>query len=87
MLQPLQEILNLFDRDEIPWDNLVSDLSVSANYMFGKKSGLETNSNGDLSHHIHNSVKQFCSSFNNFVDKLLDDLHTDNTKYSLDIRH
>ena len=37
-----QEISNLFERDEIPWDNLISDLSVSANYMQGKRSGLET---------------------------------------------
>ena len=90
-----QEISNLFERDEISWDNLVSDLSDSANYMRSKKSGLETklrekapqllDINGDLCHHIHNPVKQFCSPFNNFVEKLLDDLHTD-TKYSHDIR-
>ena len=31
------EICKLFNRDEILWDNLVSDLSDSANYMRSKK--------------------------------------------------
>ena len=37
-----QEIASLFLRDNISWNNLVSDLSDSTNYMRGKKSGLET---------------------------------------------
>ena len=31
----------------------------------------------DVCHHVHNCVKKFCSFFNNTVEKLLDDLHTD----------
>ena len=59
------------------------------------KSGLETklrevapqllDIDGDLCHHVHNSVKKFCSPFDNFIERLLDDLHTD-SKYSFDIR-
>ena len=39
----------------------------------------------DICHHIHNSVKKFCAPFENFIEHLLDDLHTD-SKYSPDIR-
>ena len=35
-------------------------------------------------HHIHNTVKNFCAPFNNILEKLMDDLHTD-SKYSTDI--
>ena len=89
------EIAKLFSRDDITWDNLVSDLSDSTNYMRGKKSGLETllreevphllDIDGDICHHVHNSVKKFCAPFNNFIERLIDDLHTD-SKYSPDIR-
>ena len=37
----LECICNCFVRDDIPIDNLVSDLSDSTNYMRGKKGGLE----------------------------------------------
>ena len=63
------EISKLFSRDGISWNNLVSDLSDSTNYMRGKKSGLEIlirekvphllDIDGDICHHIHNSVKKF----------------------------
>ena len=33
---------SLFKRNGIPWENLISDLSDTTNYMRGKKSGLET---------------------------------------------
>ena len=38
----LHKIDYLFKRDDIPWANLISDLSDNTNYMRGKKSGLET---------------------------------------------
>ena len=71
-------IENLFELDSISWHNLVSDLSDSTNYMRGKKSGLETklrekqpnllDIDGDICHHIHNAVKNFCSPFDDFVE-------------------
>ena len=86
----LECICNCFVRDGIPFDNLVSDLSNSTNYKRGKKGGLEPllrektpqllDIDGDICHHIHNTVKQFeC-----FVEKWIDDIHWD-TKYSTDI--
>ena len=63
--------------------------------MRSKKSGLETklrekaphllDIDGDVCHHIHNTVKKFCSPFNNFLERLVDDIHTD-SKYSTNIR-
>ena len=85
----------LFQDDQIPFENLVSDLSGSTNYMHGKKSGLEKrlqdkapqllNVDGDCCHHVHNSIKVFCQFSDNFVEKFIDDIHTDN-KWSTDIR-
>ena len=56
----------LFQDDQIPFENLVSDLSDSTTYMRGKKSGLEKrlrdkapqllNIDGDCYHHVHNSL-------------------------------
>ena len=90
----LECICNCFVRDDIPFDNLVSDLSDSTNYMRGKKGELETllrektlqllDIDGDICHHIHNTVKQFCKPFECFVEKWIDDIHWD-TKYSTDI--
>ena len=37
----LECICNYFIRDDIPLQNLVADLSVSTNYMRGKRGGLE----------------------------------------------
>ena len=39
---------------------------------------------GDICHHIHSTVKQFCKPFECFVEKWIDDIHWD-TKYSTDI--
>ena len=59
------------------------------------KSGLEKqlrdkaphllNINGDCCHHVHNSVKAFCQTFNNFVENWIDLLHIHN-KWSTEIR-
>ena len=37
----LECIWNYFIRDDVPFQNLVSDLSVSTNYMRGERGGLE----------------------------------------------
>ena len=60
-----------------------------------KKGGLEKqlrdkaphllNINGDCCHHVHNSVKAFCQTFNNFVENWIDLLHIHN-KWSTEIR-
>ena len=88
-----QTICKLFQDDQIPFENLVSDLSDSTNYMCGKKSGLEKrlqdkapqllNVDGDCCHHVHNSIKGFCQPFNNLVEKFTDDNHTDKIHFQL----
>ena len=65
-----QTIFKLFQDDQIPFQNLVSDLRDSTNYMRGKKSGLEKrrrdkapqllNVDGDCCHHVYNSIRVFC---------------------------
>ena len=85
----------MFSRDNITWDNFVSDFSDQTNYIHGKKSSSETrlcektgqllDVDGDICHHIHNTVKRFCSPFNNFPERLLVDLRVD-SKFSTDIR-
>ena len=90
----LEGICNCFIRDDIPFQNLVSDLSDSTNYMRGKRGGLEKllqskalqllDIDGDVCYHIHNTVKQFCKRFECSVEKWIDDIHWD-TRYSTDI--
>ena len=90
----LECICNYFIRDDIPLQNLVSDLSVSTNYMRGKRGGLEKllqskapqllDIDGDVCHHFHNTIKQFCKRFECFAEKWIDGIHWD-TKYSTDI--
>ena len=88
-------VVDLFKKDNIPLDNLISSLSDSANYMRGKISGFETllrksaphllDVDGDVCHHVHNITKKFCSYFGHKLESLADDLHTD-CKYSSDIK-
>ena len=95
VLTLFQTICKLFQDDQILFENLVSDLRDSTNYMRGKKSGLEKrirnkapqllNVDDDCCHHVHNSIKVFCQLSDNFVEKFIDDIHTDN-KWSTDIR-
>lgn len=64
-----------------------NDLSDSSNYISCKNSVLKTrlhdkslkllDIDGDVCHYVHNSIKTFCSPFNNFIERLLDDLHAD----------
>ena len=88
------KIVELFTRDEIPFSNIVSDLSDSTNYMRGKKGGLETllreiapqllDIDGDLCHHVHNAIRKFSDPFDKYMERYLDDIHTD-MQYSVDI--
>ena len=90
-----QTICKLFQGDQIPFENLVCDLSESTNYIRGKKSGLEKrlrdkapqlfNVDGDCCHHVQNSIKVFCQPFDNLVEKFIDDVHID-SKWSTDVR-
>ena len=91
----LHKVDYLFNRDGIPWENLISDLSDNTNYMRGKKSGLETelrekapnmlDIGGDTCHVIHSTVKRFHDPLLDFVEKALDDLNA-HTKFSSDIK-
>ena len=87
------KIVELFTQDEIPFLNIVSDLSDSTNYMRGKKGGLETLlceiaprllDIGDLCHHVHNAIRKFSDPFDKYIQRYLDDIHTD-MQYSVDI--
>lgn len=91
-----QEIVSLFEKNHLPWRNLVSLMMDSCNVMRGSKSGVETrirenkaphllDVDGDSCHHIHNATKQFCKPFDGLVEGLLFDLHTD-FKWSADLK-
>ncbi|XP_060782423.1 uncharacterized protein LOC132889689 [Neoarius graeffei] len=81
-------ILDLFDKYDIPWSNLISILMDSCAVMRGSKSGLETrirqnkaphllNIDGDICHHVHNTCKKFCEPFQYWVESLFGDLYND----------
>ena len=88
-------VLSAFAEDAIPLENLVSNLSDSTNYMRGKIAGFETllrataphllDIDGDVCHHAHNATKKFLKPFENRVEKLCSDIHTE-MKYSTDLR-
>jgi 6-phosphogluconolactonase/glucosamine-6-phosphate isomerase/deaminase len=69
----LEKMEALFEKHEIPWDNLVSMLMDSCAVMRGSKNGLEkkirekapkmVDIDGDICHHIHNASKKFCQPF------------------------
>nr|XP_047140460.1 uncharacterized protein LOC124815724 [Hydra vulgaris] len=89
-------IKSLFLNDEIPTDNLISNLSDSTNYMRGKKTGFETllrlhvphllDIDGDMCHHMHNTVKRFLAPFEKYIEYFCKDVHND-LKWSPDIRN
>jgi len=90
------EIISVFEKYNIPFDNLMSILMDSCNVMRGSKSGVElkirTNKanhlldiDGDSCHHIHNASKKFCKPFNNWVEALHTSIFND-VKWSSDIR-
>ena len=91
-----KEVVEIFERNQIPWKNLMSVLMDSCNVMRGSKSGLETrirtekaphllDVDGDTCHHIHNACKAFCKPFKSFVELFFNDLFND-FKWSPDIR-
>ncbi|KAJ4925581.1 hypothetical protein JOQ06_018307 [Pogonophryne albipinna] len=85
----LEELIcNFFKEKYIPWSNLVSIMLDSCNVMRGSKSGLETrirqnhcktllDVDGDSCHHVHNAAKKFAEPFENYLEQLFTDLHTD----------
>ncbi|XP_023930192.1 uncharacterized protein LOC112041353, partial [Lingula anatina] len=95
-LSIFNHIVDVFDRNEIPWQNLVSVLLDSCNVMRGSKSGVESrlraekarhllDVDGDSCHHIHNATHKFCKPFDYWIEQLLHDLYND-MKWSTDIR-
>lgn len=79
---------NFFQEKQIPWSNLVSIMLDSCNVIRGSKSGLETQIRqkycptlhdvaGDSCHHVHNAAKKFAGPFENYLEGLFMDLHTD----------
>ena len=95
----LESIYNCFVRDDIPFENLVSDLSDSTRYvkrgggkgweedlkcLLRRKAPQLLDIDGEVFHRIHNTVKQFCKPFKCFDDKWIDYIHW-GTKCSTDI--
>ena len=88
-------VLNSFEKDGIPYDNVVSNLSDSTNYMRGKKAGFEAllrikiphlqDIDGDVCHHAHNGAGKLLQPFGKVVEKLCTDMHTE-MQYSTDLR-
>lgn len=88
-------ICDIFETNDLPWENLVSVLLDSCNVMRGKKKGLETrirlkcpnllDIDGDSCHHAHNCAKKFCKPFDHYLESLFADIHND-LKYSPDMR-
>ena len=84
--QILTKIDALFLGEEIPWENLISDLTDSAAYMKGKKRGLEVHLRekaphlldigGYVSSHAQ-CCENFCSFFDKYIKKLWDDINRD----------
>lgn len=84
----LERVLcDFFDKNNIPWQNLVSLLIDSCAVMRGSKTGLETrvhqhcpnllDVDGDSCHHIHNAAKKFSEGFDGYLERLFSDLQVD----------
>ncbi len=90
-----QCLVQIFEKNNIPWQNLMSVLLDSCNVMRGKNAGLEVkirskcphllDIDGDSCHHVHNSTKQFCKPFGMHVESLITDIYND-LKWSPDLR-
>ena len=91
----LEKMEALFEKHEIPWDNLVSMLMDSCAVMWGSKNGLEkkirekapkmVDIDGDICHHIHNASKKFCQPFKYWIEDLFNQLYNDH-KWSVDLK-
>ncbi|KAJ4929460.1 hypothetical protein JOQ06_005068 [Pogonophryne albipinna] len=84
----LEKVLcEFFEKNNIPWNNLVSMLMDSCAVMRGSKTGLEIRMHqycpnlldvdGDSCHHIHNAAKKFSEPFDSYLEKLFSDLQVD----------
>lgn len=92
-----EAVRDRFIHDEIPFTNLISVLSDSAAYMRGSLNGFHAklrqiaphvlDIDGDVCHHIHNSVQKFISILDvgGVHVKLLDDIYND-FDFSVDLR-
>ena len=91
-----KELVNVFEKYKIPWNNLCSILMDSCGVMRGSKKGVETrvrntvaphllDIDGDVCHHLHNVAKRFCKPFEDHVEIFFTDLYT-HFKYSPDLR-
>ena len=91
-----EALVDLFEKNDIPWENLVSILMDSCSVMRGCKSGVEKrirdnkaphllDIDGDVCHHMHNASKKFCEPFDYWVEELFNHLHSDH-KYCVDLR-
>ena len=74
-------VVEIFEKHQLPWENLVSVLSDSCAVMRGHISGVETrlreqkaphllDIDGDSCHHMQIIGKKFCSPFNGKLEKL-----------------
>ena len=88
--------VDLFEENDIPWNNLVSILMDSCAVMRGCKNGLETrirqekaphmlDIDGDVCHHMHNGTKKFAGPFNSWIEDLFYNIYSDH-KWSVDLR-
>ncbi|KAK5932035.1 hypothetical protein CgunFtcFv8_003771 [Champsocephalus gunnari] len=88
MIHGLEKVLcEFFEKNNIPWNNLVSMLMDSCAVMRGSKTGLEIRMHqycpnlldvdGDSCHHIHSTAKKFSEPFDSYLEKLFSDLQVD----------
>ena len=85
--QVFNAVTEKLNADGVPLSNIISCLTDSASYMAGSKTGFlkrmmdvcpnMIDIDNDVCHHVHNSVKLFCSKFGNTLERLFDDLYTD----------
>ncbi|CAJ1076411.1 uncharacterized protein LOC109616948 isoform X2 [Xyrichtys novacula] len=82
----LEKVLfDFFEKNNIPWHNLVSLLVDSCAVMRGSKTGLEIRIHQhcpnlldvDSCHHIHNAAKKFSKAFDGYLERLFSDLQVD----------
>ncbi|XP_045193668.2 uncharacterized protein LOC123549557 [Mercenaria mercenaria] len=90
------KVEEMFEKYNLPWNNLLSVLLDSCNTMRGKKSGLEArirekaphllDIDGDSVHHVHNAAKAFTTPFKYYLESLFNCLHSD-FHWSTDLRN
>ena len=89
-------LVDMFNTYNLSWKLVISILMDSCAVMRGSKQGLETrirrdlaphllDVDGDECHHVHNASKRLCGPFDQWTEKLANDLHNDH-KWSVDLR-